>query len=69
MGRRKIPFSAQVFVHREAGTVRSATLGGESQKQRSLRCECRVAILFPANRRSAGVDYAMSCAWNFSSPS
>ncbi|MGG3884023.1 hypothetical protein [Brevibacillus panacihumi] len=68
MRRRKIPFSAQVFVRKEAGTVRSATFGGESQKQRSLRCECRVAILLPANRRSAGLDYAMSCAWNFSSP-
>ncbi|HZG80017.1 MAG TPA: hypothetical protein VEZ13_04500 [Brevibacillus sp.] len=57
-GRIRFPVFAPFFVRKDDLSVRSATIGGESQKQLTLRSKRRVAILFPANRRSAGwVEY------------
>ncbi|MGE7272508.1 hypothetical protein ACQKK5_13740 [Brevibacillus panacihumi] len=46
VGRIRFPIFAPFFVRKDDWTVRSATLGGESQKQPTLRSIRRVAILF-----------------------
>ncbi|MGG3886312.1 hypothetical protein [Brevibacillus panacihumi] len=46
-GRIRFPVFAPFFVRKDVLTVRSATLGGESQKQPTLRSSAGLRFFFP----------------------